>query len=68
MQQDYAEEAKWYGLAACHDTMPQIRSASRTVVFDGLRPVRLAQWNEERSRTITFGKPRPLRASFSVSR
>lgn len=68
MQQDYAEAVKWYRLTTCHDTVPQIRSASRIGVCDGLRAVQLALWDEDRSQLITFDEPRLLRASLSVSR
>lgn len=65
--QDNAEVVTGYRLVDCYDTVPQIRSVPRIEVFDGLLAVRLAQWKEDRSRTITFDKPRPLPASFRVS-
>jgi len=68
VQQDHAEAMKWYRLATCHATVPQVRSVSRIRVCDGLRAVQLALWDKVRPQLIAFDESRLWLASLSVSR
>ena len=47
-----------YRLQRCHDENPQLHSAHRITLRGGLKAMRLALWDEQRSRLVSFAEYR----------